>query len=77
MRNNSNSSEVIDDPNGNTCVTLVKYKKETRESSYAHFQKILRKEQEKKVEKFVTVSHTIDEFFYVIDVMNSVYKKFG
>ena len=65
--------EVVDCPNRRICVTLMRYKVDNSETSYAKVRLFGRKNQEEKFQQIVDVDYKIDEFVYLLDVMNSVY----
>ena len=64
--------DVVDCPSRRICMTLLRYKADNPETSYAQFG---RKKEEEKLEQFVYVNYKLDEFVYLFDVMNSVYDK--
>ena len=64
--------DVVDCPNRRICVTLLRYKVDNPETSYAQVRLFGRKKEE-KFQQFVYVSYKLDEFVYLFDVMNSVY----
>ena len=70
--------KVIDDvdrPNRRICVTLLRYKLDNPETSYAQVRLFGRKKEEEKFQQIVYVNYKLDEFVYLLDVMNSVYDK--
>ena len=67
--------DVVDSPNRRICVTLMRYKVDNPETSYAQFRLFGRKKEEKKFQQIVYVNYRFDEFIYLRDVMNSVYDK--
>ena len=67
--------DVVDRPSRRICVTLLRYKVDNPESSYAQVCLFGRKKEEEKFQHFVYVSYRLDEFSYLLDVMNSVYDK--
>ena len=67
--------DVVDRPNGSICVTLRGYKAENPEISYAHVWLFGRKKKEEKFQQVVSVNYKLDEFVYLLDVMNSVFDK--
>ena len=66
--------DVVDRPNRRICVTLLRYKVDNPETSYAQVRLFGRKEEE-KIQQIVYVTYRLDEFVYLLDVMNSVYDK--
>ena len=67
--------DVVDCPNRRICVTLLRYKVDNPDTSYAQVGLFGRKKEEEKIQQFVYVNYKLDEFVYLLDVMNSVYKK--
>ena len=67
--------DVVDCPNRRICVTLLRYKVDNPETSHAQLRLFGRKNEEEKVQQIVYVNYKLDEFRYVLDVMNSVYDK--
>ena len=67
--------DVLDCPNGNSCVTLLRYKADNPETSYTQFRLFGRKMEEEKFQQIAYVNYRLDEFIYLLDVMNSVYVK--
>ena len=67
--------DVADRPNRRICVTLLRYKADKPETSYAHVRLLGRKKEEEKFQQIVYVNYELDEFVYLLDVMNSVYDK--
>ena len=45
------------------------------ESSYAQVQLFVRKKEDEKFQQVVYVNYKLEEFIYLLDVMNSVYDK--
>ena len=70
-----NVIEVVDRPNRKICVTLLRYKVDNPESSYAQVRLFGRKMEQGKFQQIVYVNYKLDEFVYLLDVMNSVYDK--
>ena len=64
--------DVVYRPNRRICVTLLRYKVDNPETSYAQVRLFGRKEEE-KFQQIVYVNYRLDEFVYLLDVMNSVY----
>ena len=67
--------DVVDRPNRKICVTLLRYKVDNPETSYAQVRLFARKNEEEKFQQIVYVNYRFDEFIYLLDVMNSVYDK--
>ena len=45
------------------------------EKSYAYVQLFVGKKEEKGIAQIVYVNHKLDEFIYLLDVLNSIYAK--
>ena len=67
--------DVVDRPNRKICVTLLRYKADNPDTPYAQVRLFGRKTEEEKFQQIVYVNYRIDEFIYLLDVMNSVYDK--
>ena len=67
--------DVADRPIRRICVTRLRYKVDNPETSYAQVRLYGRKKKEEKFQKIVYVNYKLDEFVYLLDVMNSVYDK--
>ena len=67
--------DVLDRPNRRICVTLLRHKVDSPETSYAHIRLFGRKKEEEKFQQIVYVNYRLDKFVYLLDVMNSVYDK--
>ena len=67
--------DVVDRPNRKNCVTLLRYKVDNPETSYAQVRLFGRKKEEEKFRQIVYVNYRFDEYLYLLDVMNSVYDK--
>ena len=67
--------EVLDCPNRRICVTLLRYKADNPETSYAQVHLFGRKKEEENFQKIVYFNYKLDELVYLLDVMNSVYDK--
>ena len=65
--------DVVDCPNRRICVTLLRYKVDNPETSYAQVRLFGRKKEEEKFQQIVYVNYRLDEFVYLLDFMNSVY----
>ena len=55
--------DVVDRPNRRICVTLLRYKADTPETSYAQVRLFGRKEEEENFQQIVYVNYRLDEFF--------------
>ena len=66
--------DVVDRLNKKICVTL-RYKVDNPDNSFAQVRLFGRKTEEEKFQQFVYVNYKLDEFIYLLDVMNSVYDK--
>ena len=66
---------VVDRPNRRICVTLLRYKADNPETSYAQVRLFGRKKEEEKFQQIVYVNYKLDEVVYFLDVMDSVYDK--
>ena len=67
--------DVVDRTNRKICVTLLRYNVDTPESSYAQVRFFARKKEDEKIQQVVYVDFKLEEFIYLLDVMNSVYDK--
>ena len=67
--------DVVDRLNRSICVTLLRYKVDNPETSYAQVRLFGRKKEEEKIQQIVYVNYRLGEFVYLLDVMNSVYDK--
>ena len=67
--------DVVDRPNRRSCVTQLRYNVGNPESSYAQVRLFGRKKEEEKFQQIVYVCYKLEEFVYLLDVMNSVYDK--
>ena len=67
--------DVVDRANGKICVTLLRYNVDQLESSFAQVQLFARKKEDEKFQQVVYVKKKLEEFIYLLDVMNSVYDK--
>ena len=54
-------------------MTLLRYKVDNPDTSYAQVRIFGRKKEEEKFHQTVYVNYKLDEFIYLLDVMNSVY----
>ena len=67
--------DVVDRTNGKICVTLLRYNVDKPESSFAQVPLIARKNKDEKFQQVVFVNFKLEEFIYLLTVMNSVYDK--
>ena len=67
--------DVVGCPNRRICVTLLRYKVDNQESSYAQVRLFGRKTEEEKFQQIVYVNYKLEEFVYLLDVRNSVNEK--
>ena len=66
---------VVDRTNRKIFVTLLRYNVDNPESSYAQVRLFARKKEDEKFQQVVYVNYKLEEFIYILDVMNSVYDK--
>ena len=67
--------DVVDRANRKICVNLLRYNLDKPESSYAQVRLFARKKEDEKFQQVVYVNYVLEEFIYLLDVMNSVYDK--
>ena len=67
--------DVVDRPNRRIFVTLLRYKADNPETSYAQVRLFGRNKEEEKFQQTVYVNYKLDEFVCLLDVMYSVYDK--
>ena len=67
--------DVVDRANRKICVNLLRYNLDKPESSYAQVRLFARKKEDEKFQEVVYVNYVLEEFIYLLDVMNSVYDK--
>ena len=67
--------DVVDRANRMICVTLLWYDVDKLESSYAQVRLFARKKEDEKFQQVVYLTYKLEEFIYLLDVMNSVYDK--
>ena len=63
--------DIVHRPNKRICVTLLRYKADNPDTSFAQVRLFGRKTEEEKFQQFVYVNYKLDEFVYLLDVMNS------
>ena len=64
--------DAVDRPKRRICVTLLRYKADNPDTSYAQVRLFGRKTEEEKFQQILYVNYRLDEFLYLLDVMNSV-----
>ena len=67
--------DVIYRPRRRICITLLRYRADNPDTFYAQVRLFGRKTDEEKFQRIVYVNYRLDEFIYLLDVMNSVYDK--
>ena len=67
--------DVVDRTNRKICVTLLRYNVDKPESSSAQVRLFARKKEDEKFQQVVYVNYKLEEFIYLLDVMNYVYDK--
>ena len=67
--------EVVVRPHRKICVTILRDNVEKPETSYVQVRLFGRRKDEEKFNQVVYVNYKLDEFIYLLDVMNSVYDK--
>ena len=67
--------EVVDQPHRKICVTMLRCNVEKPETSYVQVRLFGRRRDEENFNQIVYVNYKLDEFIYLLDVMNSVYDK--
>ena len=67
--------EDVDRPHRKNCVTLLRYSVEKPETSYAQIRLFGRRKEEEKNKQIAYVNYKLDEFLYLLDVMNFLYDK--
>ena len=65
--------DIVDRPERRICVTLLRYKVDNPDTSYAQVRLFGRKTEEGKFQQILSVNYKLDKFVYLLDVMNSVY----
>ena len=63
----------MDPTNRKICVTLLRYNVDKPESSFAEVRLLPRKNKDEKFQQVVYVNYKLEQFIYLLDVMNSVY----
>ena len=67
--------DVVDRPKRKICVTLLRYKVDKPDTSYAQVRLFGRKTEEEKFQQILYVNYKLDEFINLLDVMYSAYDK--
>ena len=67
--------EVVDRPHRKICVTMLHYNVEKPETSYVQVRLFGRRKDEEKFNQIVYVNYKLDEFNFLLDVMNSLFDK--
>ena len=67
--------DVVDRANRKICVTLLRYNVEKLENPYAQVRLSARKKEDEKFQQVGYVNYKLEEFIYLLDVMNVVYDK--
>ena len=70
-----NVADVVDRANRKICETLLWDNVDKPESFYAQIRLFARKNEDEMFQQVVYVNYKLEEFIYLIDVMNSVYDK--
>ena len=70
-----NVVDVVDRANKKICVTLLRYNLDKPENSYAQVRLFARNKEDEKIQQVVYVNYELEDFIYLLDVMNSVYDK--
>ena len=65
--------DLLDRANRKVCMLLLRYNVDKFDSSYAQVQLFARKEEDENFQQVVHLNHKLEEFIYLLDVMNSVY----
>ena len=67
--------EVVDRPHRKICMTMLLYKVEKPETSCAQVRLFGRRKDEEKFNQFVYLNYKLEEFCFLLHVLNSVYDK--
>ena len=67
--------DVVDRANRKICVTLLRYNVDKPEKSYVQVRLFARKKEDEKFQQVVYVNYKLEEFIYLLEIMNSVYDK--
>ena len=63
--------DVVDRAERNICLTLLRYTVDKLESFCAQVRLFARKKDDEKIQQTHWVNYTLEEIFYLLDVMNS------
>ena len=66
---------VVDRTNRKFWLTLLRYNVDKPESSYAQVRLFARKKEDEKFQQVFFVNYKLQEFIYLLDILNSVYDK--
>ena len=69
-----NVFEVGDRPHGKICMAMLRFNVEKPEISYVQVRLFGRRKDEEKFNRIVSVNYKLDEFIFLLDVMNSVFE---
>ena len=67
--------EVVDRSHKKICVTMLRYNVEKPEVSYVQVRLFGRRKDEEKFNQIVYVNYKLEDFIFLLDVINSVYVK--
>ena len=67
--------EVVNRAHRKICGTMLRYNAEKPETSYVQVRLFGRRKDEEKFNQIAYVNYKLDEFIYLLDVMNYVYDK--
>ena len=65
--------DVVDRANRKICATQLRYNLDKPESSHAQIHSFARKKKDEKFQRVVYENYKLEEFIYLLDVMNSLY----
>ena len=67
--------EIVDRPHRKICMTMLRYNVEQPKTSYVQVRLSGRRKEEEKINQIVYVNYTLDDFIFLLDLMDSVYDK--
>ena len=67
--------DIVDRANRKIYVTLLRYNVDKPERSFAQVRLFARKKEDEKFQQVDYVKHKLEEFIFLLDVMNSVYDR--
>ena len=67
--------DVVDRAKRKICVTLLQYNEDKPESSYAQVRLFARKKEDEEFQQVVYVNYKLEQFIYLLDVLNFVFDK--